>query len=90
MHLVNILNSVYPWINFGRDNPLYKRVNHFPNDKILDSTKLKASADDKLNIAKMTIPLFDKAENTMGTGENAGNQHSFPHSVFQSLLLEGR
>ena len=35
-------------------------------------TKLKAFADDNLNIAKMTISLFDWVENTVGKGENAG------------------
>ena len=29
--------------------------NPFPNDKILDLTKLKAFVDDKLDLAKMTI-----------------------------------
>ena len=46
-----------------------------PNDKILDVTKLKAFADDKLNVAKMTIFLYDRVENTVGKGENAGYQH---------------
>ena len=49
--------------------------NPFPNHKFLDVTKLKAFADDKLNVAKMTIFLFDRAENTVGKGENAGYQH---------------
>ena len=38
-------------------------------------TKLKAFADDKLNVAKMTIFLFNGEENTVGKGENAGYQH---------------
>ena len=50
-------------------------LNSLPNDKILDVTKLKASADDKLNVAQMMIFLFDRVENTGGKGENAGNQH---------------
>ena len=45
------------------------------NDKILDMTKLKAFADDKLNIAEMMISIFDRVENTEGKGENAGYQH---------------
>ena len=49
--------------------------NSLPNDKIIDMTKLKALADDKLNIAKMMISLVYKVENTMGKGENAGYQH---------------
>ena len=51
-------------------------LNPFQNDKILDVTKLKALADDKLNIAKM-ISLIDRVENTVGKGENAGYQHFF-------------
>ena len=37
--------------------------------------KLKAFADDKLNVDKMTISLLDRVENTEGKGENAGYQH---------------
>ena len=37
--------------------------------------KLKAFADDKLNIARMMISVFDSEENNMGKGENAGSQH---------------
>ena len=50
-------------------------VNTLPNDKILAVTKLKAFAVEKLNIAKMTISLLDRVENTVGKGENAGYQH---------------
>ena len=50
-------------------------VNSVPHNKILDVTKLKAFADDKLNIVKMAISLFDKVENTVGKGENTGYQH---------------
>ena len=38
-------------------------------------TKLKAFADDKFNIAKITISLRDKLENTVGKEENAAYQH---------------
>ena len=47
-------------------------INPLPNDKFLDATKLKAFADDRFNVA---IFLFDRAENTVGKGENAGYQH---------------
>ena len=49
--------------------------NPLQNNKILDMNKLKAFADDKLNIAKMTISLFDRVEKPVGKGENAGYQH---------------
>ena len=45
-----------------------------PNDKILDMTKLKAFADDKLNVAKIMVSLLNRIENPVGTGENAGYQ----------------
>ena len=35
-------------------------------------TKVKTFADDKLNVAKITISLIDRVENTVGKGENAG------------------
>ena len=51
-------------------------------------TELKAFADDKLNVNKMTISLSDRVENTEGKGENAGYQHFliFP-SVFSKAFL---
>ena len=36
-------------------------------------TKLKAFADDKLSVSKMIFFLFDRVENTVGKGENAGD-----------------
>ena len=57
------------------EEKLWKRrncsINCSPNNKILDLTKLKASADDKLNVAKMMFSLLDRVENTAGKGENA-------------------
>ena len=59
-------------------------LNPFPQDKILDQTKLKAFADDKLNVTKMIISVFDRVENTVGKGEIACTSNfSFSHSVFQ-------
>ena len=49
--------------------------NSLPNDNILEVTKLKAFTDDKLMVAKMTISLFNRVENTVGKGENDGYQH---------------
>ena len=57
-------------------------------------TKLKAFADDNLNVAKMTISVFDREEDTLGKGENAGYQHfllfppCFPeHSSLESFKV---
>ena len=60
------------------------KVKPLPNDKISDWSKLKASADDKLKMAKMTKPLFDRVENIVGKGGNAGYQQFFLSlNVFQ-------
>ena len=49
---------------------------------------MKAFANDQLNVAKMTISLCDRVENTVGKEENAGYQHfsSFP-TVFSKALF---
>ena len=56
-------------------NSNYDRLpfNSLPNGKILlDRSKLKAFADDKINVAEMKITLADRVENIVGIGENAG------------------
>ena len=59
-----------------------------PNDKILDVTKLKAFADDKINVVQIMIPVLKRVENIVGKGENAGYQHFhlFPQ-CFQKASL---
>ena len=41
----------------------------------MEVTKLKALADGKINVAQMMISVFDRVENIVGKGENAGYQH---------------
>ena len=64
-------------------------LNPLPNDKFLEITNLKAFADDKLNVNKMTISLCDRVKNTVGKGENAGYQHFllFPYCFQKPSLL---
>ena len=52
-----------------------REFNALPNDKSLDVTKLKAFAQDNLNVSKMTISLLDRVEITVGKGEDVGYQH---------------
>ena len=62
-------------------------INILPHNKMLDWSKFKVLADNKLNVDKMTISLFDRVENTVVKGENAGYQiFSISHSVYQSFL----
>ena len=42
---------------------------------MLDVTRLESFAGDKISEALMTISVFDRVENIVGKGENAGNQH---------------
>ena len=49
--------------------------NSLPLDKILDSTKFKAFADNKIDVTKMFRFVLDWAEKIVGKGENAVNQH---------------
>ena len=51
------------------------RINPSQNDKFFNRTKLRAFADGKLNFAVIMISLFDRVENSVGKGENAGFQH---------------
>ena len=72
----------------SRDRALY-RVNPLPDDKILDQTKLKAFADDKLNVTKIIISVLDRVENIVGKGEIAFTSNfSFSHYAFKRLLSQ--
>ena len=67
-------------------------INSLPNNKIWDMTKLKAFADCKLNVVEMKISVYDRVENTVGKGENAGYQHfllfpqCFPNASYTRRL----
>ena len=52
---------------------------------MLDVTKFKAFQDDKFNIDKMMISVFNIEENTVGKGESAGYQHFL---LFQQRFLK--
>ena len=80
MAAVNI--SIIAWQKFN--------FNSIINGKILDWSKLKAFADDKITIAEIKISLSHRVENIEGKGKNAGYQHFllFPQ-CFQKLLFQG-
>ena len=52
-----------------------KGFNSLSNDKILDMSKLKAFADDNLNVNQKSKYGSGRIENIVGKGENAGYQH---------------
>ena len=65
-----------------------KPFNSLQND-VLDWHKFKAFADDKLNVAKIMNSVFDRIENIVGKGENAGYQHFllFPQCFEKDFFL---
>ena len=52
------------------ETTLAQVLNPLPDDKILDQTKLKAFADNKLNVTKVIISVFDRVENIVGKRRN--------------------
>ena len=67
---------------------LKSRFIFLPNYTILDLIKLKASVDEKTDVATQIISIFDKVENIMGKGENIGHKQVilFPYH-FQKATL---
>ena len=51
-----------------------RQIYSLPNKNKFKSDS-KAFADDKIDVVKMTISVFERKENTVGKGENAGYQH---------------
>ena len=50
-------------------------LNTLPDNVILGLPKLKAFADDKLNVTQNVKVVFHRIENIVGKEENAGYQH---------------
>ena len=61
--------------------------NSLPNNKILDWSKLKAIADDKIDVTEKFKFVLERVKNMVGKGENAG--FFFSHNIFTRLLVQG-
>ena len=61
------------------------------NDKILNWSKLKAFADDKIDLNEKLKLVFERIENKVGKGEDilVSSNFSFSRNVFKSLLIQG-
>ena len=57
------------------ENKTKNDLNSLPNEKVLYWSKSKAFADDRIKVLKMMILVFDRVENIVVKGENAGYQH---------------
>ena len=63
-------------------------INSVSNDKILDLSKLKAFADNNLNVNQKLKFALGRVENIMGKGENAFSP--FPRKISKGFFLGGR
>ena len=75
-------------INF--QNQAVHAFNSLTNNKILGWSELKEFADDKIKVLKMMTIVFDRVENIVGRGENAGFQHFllFPQCFQKAFYSE--
>ena len=62
-------------------------INPLLNDKILEWSKFKAFADDKINLTEQLLFVLGRVENIVRKGENAGYQHFllFPQCFHRAL-----
>ena len=73
----------------------YWDFNSLPNDKILDWSKFKSLADDKINVTQNLKFVLGRIENILGKEENAGYQYfllfpqCFQNACFSGLLKVG-
>ena len=60
-----------------------------PDDKILPLSKLRAFADDNFSVAQIAKFFFNRVENIVEKGENAGFQHFllFPQCFQEASFL---
>ena len=72
------------------DNILGRCINSSPNDIILDWSKFKAFADDKINLNEKFKFVFGRIENMVGKRDNAGYQHFliFPQCFSKGCSVE--
>ena len=49
--------------------PLLQEINSLPNDKILDQTKLKACADDKINVTQKLQFVIESVKTSWEKGK---------------------
>ena len=82
--------SIWRLTDSSFDHEQLIQINPLSNDKILDWSTLKAFAANKIKVLRIMIFVFDRIENIVGKGENAGNQHFllFPQ-CFQKLFNLG-
>ena len=64
----------------------FHTLKSMPKDKVLDFSKFRAFADNKIIVTQNFKFTLERVENIVGKGENAGYQH-FRSFLFQSKEL---
>ena len=80
---------LFPDCHFQKYCSYFSKVcfNPIPDDKLLGFPKLKASADDKSNVAQNIKIVFRRIESIVEKEENTGNQYFLPFpQCFQKAL----
>ena len=54
---------------------IFTNISRYPTGKYEIKTNIKAFTEEKLNLARMRVSLFEQIENSVGKGGNAGYQH---------------
>ena len=54
----------------------------------LGPNQIESISDDKFDVAKMRISLFDRVENIVGKGENGGTFSPFPTMFSKDLFVK--
>ena len=68
----------------------HETFNSLPNDNMLDKSKLKGFASDKINVTVKSKFVLGRVENIVGKGENAGYQHFLLYpKCFQKTSFSG-
>ena len=81
--------TIFQVYHFGQYTYTYI-LNSLPNKKILDWSKFKTFADNKINVAENLKFVLERVENTVGKGDNAGYHHFLLFlQCFQKPSLSG-
>ena len=65
------------------------QLNSLPNNNVLDWSKFKELADDKINVTERLKFNLGRVENIVGKGENAGYLQCFQKAYFSGSLKAG-
>ena len=73
-----LISYLYLLLNWKRELKIGisgKGLTHYQTIKFSTEPRLNTFGDEKLDTVQMMVSVFDKIENIVGKGENAGYQH---------------